>query len=184
MKDLGKLGPDCGLLVIDIQERLMSAMPEMIRDHVVYQTETLALMADDYGAPLFLTEQYPKGLGPTVEPLIEACKGATKFEKTTFDACGDPEFKKAMDKLPDSVIVCGMETHICVLSTVHSLLKTGRRVVVPFDGVLSRFDPHHRNGLSQMEHAGADISNVETIVFATLGHSKAEHFKKYSKRIQ
>ena len=184
MNDLVKLGPSVALLIIDIQERLMSAMPELVRDHVVHQTETLGLLAAAYSAPTFVTEQYPKGLGPTVEPLSQIKQAATSFEKTHFDACADPTFEAAMEELADTVVVCGMETHICVLSTVTSLRATGRRVIVPFDGVLSRFDAHHRNGLAQMERAGAEITNVETLVFSTLAHSKAEHFKQFSKRIQ
>lgn len=184
MKKLATLSPTTALLIIDIQERLMGAMPETARDHVIRQTETLGLLAQSYKSPIWLTEQYPKGLGPTVESLRDIQASAHVFEKTHFDACLDPEFAESMAVLPQSVVVCGMETHICVLSTVASLLATGRRVIVPIDGVLSRTAGNQENGLAQMRSLGAEISNTESIVFSTLEHSKAERFKLFSKRIQ
>ena len=113
---------DAVLLVVDIQERLAVAMAE--RERVVANAGHLIAAAKLLGVPLVLTEQYPKGLGPTV-PELRALDPAPVIEKMTFDCCGEPAFAPALEQTGRStVIVCGMEAHICVLQTVLGLLAT------------------------------------------------------------
>lgn len=175
------------LMIIDIQDRLLPAFSEVIQNKVVRYTSVLIELASDVASKIIYSEQYPKGLGATVEQLSKHLDRATRFEKTTFDLCASPNFSTAdiSDAHPSlhTVVVCGMETHICVLATVRSLLKEGYRILVPIDAVASRTKANYLNGLHLMEKAGAILVNTETVVFQTMQHSKCDHFKKYSKLI-
>ena len=177
------LGKTTSLLIIDIQERLIKALEEPVSAGLIRYTSILTQLALDVGSSVFFSEQYPKGLGQTVGELLVLLEsaGATSFEKTHFDLCACDTFTP--QSLSKTVIVCGMETHICVLATVLSLLSKGHRVLLPIDAVASRSVRNHENGLKLMEKAGAVLVNSETLVFQTLKHSKSDHFKKYSKLI-
>jgi len=176
----------CTLLVIDIQERLLAVMDEAERKSLLEHTETLVHLSAMVGADIVYTEQYPKGLGPTAPGLLTALEEANahRVEKVHFDACTSPEFREPLEKMRRRVIVCGMETHICVLSTARSLMTQQHEVLVPFDAVASRDKAYKDNGLELMREDGAVITNTETLVFGTLGYSKHPQFKRFSKMIQ
>ncbi len=180
------LSSSCALLVIDVQERLLGAMQESAAAHMVKCTETLVELAASVGAQIHYTEQYPKGLGPTVESLKQRLEahGASRVEKTHFDVCAAPEFQENLQELRRRVIVCGMETHICVQASVSSLLNYGKDVLLPFDAVLSRDEAYKTNGIEVMRSTGAVITNTESIVFGMLGYSQHPDFKKFSRMIQ
>jgi len=174
---------DAVLLVIDIQERLAVAMAE--RERVVANTGHLIAAARLLGVPVVLTEQYPKGLGPTVPELRAALDPAPAIEKLTFDCCGEPSFAPALDQTGRStVIVCGMETHICVLQTVLGLLATGMNVHVAADAVCSRNPENTRIALELQRDAGAVITCTETVLFQLLGRAGTPEFKAIQARIR
>lgn len=177
--------PACTVIVIDIQERLLQAMDEVDGPRVAHNTQTLVELAHHVGANVVYSEQYPRGLGPTEATLLAALEEANahRIEKTHFDLLESPNFNAEEANLQHRVILCGMETHICVLSTAKSLLAR-HNVLVPLDAVLSRTTANRDNGLAQMEKAGALITNTETLVFGTLGHAKHPEFKYFSKRIK
>ena len=115
------------LLVIDWQERLFPAMPDGLRDHALARASHLVWMAQSLEIPILATEQYPKGLGPTLAEL--GLKQA--MPKTTFSALKDPAIAAAVaDGARNQVILTGMETHICVAQTVRDLCGLGRDVWV------------------------------------------------------
>lgn len=180
------LSSSCTLLIIDIQERLLGAMAPDKAAQVVKQSKTLVELASMAGAQVYYTEQYPKGLGRTEASLLEALEAAQAMgvEKVHFDACAAPEFQEHLQQMRRRVIVCGMETHICVQATVCSLLNHGKDVQVPFDAVCSRMERYEQNGLDVMRAAGAVITNTESLVFGTLGYSQHPEFKRVSKMIQ
>jgi nicotinamidase-related amidase len=174
---------DAVLLVIDIQERLAVAMAE--RERVVSNTGHLIAAAKLLGVPVVLTEQYPKGLGPTVPELRTALEGTTAIEKMTFDCCGEPTFGPALEQTGRStVIVCGMEAHICVLQTVLGLLATGLTVHLAADAVCSRNPENARIALELQRDAGAVITCTETILFQLLGRAGTPEFKAIQARIR
>ena len=176
--------PATTLLVIDLQERLASAMDEAAMAHVTRQTCTLIELAKTFGAATIASEQYPKGLGPTVAPVRAALgEDATIVEKTRFDLTLAPSFEDFLPILGARVVITGMEAHICVLTTARSLLARGHEVLVPFDAVISRQPAYRDNGLEQLRALGATIVNTETIVFDTLRDAKHPEFKKFSKLI-
>jgi nicotinamidase-related amidase len=174
---------DAVLLVVDIQERLAVAMAE--RERVVANAGHLIAAAKLLGVPLLLTEQYPKGLGATVPELRAALDDAPAIEKLTFDCCGEPSFAPALEQTGRStVIVCGMEAHICVLQTVLGLLANGLNVHVVADAVCSRNAENARIALELQRHAGAVVTCTETVLFQLLGRAGTPQFKSIQNRIR
>lgn len=180
------LSSKSSLLVIDIQERLLSAMPDEKMERCLHATKTLVELAAEVDARIVYTEQYPKGLGSTESGLLEVLEthGGERVEKVTFDACSAPDFRQYLIELPKRTVVCGMETHICVHATVRELLERRHDVIVPRDATISRRSEHHENGLHMMEQLGATITNYETVVFDALRSSKHPEFKKFSAMVQ
>lgn len=173
---------DAVLMVIDIQEKLV---PTMKYGHdVVKSTNILIETAEAFEMPVIVTEQYPKGLGKTVEKIHLDGDKAKVFEKMSF--CGlTPEVEEYLrSTYRKSVIITGMETHICVYQTVRDLLSKGYQVFVARDGVCSRTKENYRNGLALMSEMGAVVSNTETLMFDLLKLSGTPEFKKLSKLIK
>jgi len=174
---------DAVLLIIDIQERLAVVMKE--RDSVVKNTEHLIELAKMIKMPVVVTEQYPKGLGRTVPELQSVLPENAPVEKISFDCCrqsGFLEELKAHNK--KTVIIAGMETHICVLQTCIGLLRTGVNVHLVGDAVCSRTEENRRTGIEFMRDAGAVVTCTETVLFQLLKVAGTEEFKKISQRIK
>lgn len=178
---------DTLLLVVDVQERLASAMPPARLADTVRAGTILLEAAATFGASVLATEQYPQGLGPTVAALAERldAAGAPRLSKTSFSACGDPAIAAHLASLgKTTIVVVGMETHVCVFQTVRDLAARGLQVVVPVDGVASRRDDHRDVGLELCRAAGATLSTTETLVFDWLGAAGSDAFKRLSKLIR
>jgi nicotinamidase-related amidase len=186
MKGIGRFQLERGataLLVIDIQERLAAAMAE--REKVVANTGHLIAAAKLLGVPVVHAEQYPKGLGPTVPELREALGAAAPIEKLTFSCCGEPAFAPALEAAGrPTVVVCGMETHVCVLQTVLGLLARGLVVHVAADAVCSRNPENSRVALELMRDAGAVVTCTETVLFQLLERCATPEFKAIQTRIK
>lgn len=171
------------LVVVDIQERLAKIMDQ--RDPVVKNTGILIQAAKRLGVPVVATLQYPKGLGPVVDELEQHLADAPHVEKNTFDCCGESGFTSALEGLkPKSVVLTGMETHICVLQSALSLREKGFNVHVVQDAVCSRSEENRRNGLSRMEKNGVEVTNTESVLFELLGAAGTPEFKELSKLIK
>jgi len=174
---------ECVFMVIDIQERLAAVMEERVRvtANCLHLLESAKLL----GIQVILTEQYPKGLGRTIEEVRAALPEYSPIEKMTFDCCSERAF---MDEIKASgrktVIVSGMETHICVLQTVTGLLASGFNVHVVNDAVCSRDKRNYDTGIEFMRDAGAVITCTETVLFQLLKIAGTEEFKAISKRIK
>jgi nicotinamidase-related amidase len=175
------------LIVVDVQERLAAVMPEEQLRELERAARILLGAAQLLGVRVLATEQYPKGLGPTVpsiEPLLTAA-GAKKLEKEDFSACGLPAFRDELSGAGvQSVVILGMEAHICVFQTARDLIASGYEVHVPLDGVASRRDDHREAGLRLCERAGAVRTTSESVVFDWLGTSGSEAFKTISKLVR
>ena len=182
---------EISLLIIDVQERLMGAMPEDVGAAVTRNIDILADLIQQLGGTLIYTEQYPKGLGATVEGVRAHLKGAMRLEKISFSCLDDERFvEQALPTLTGDVIVVGMEAHVCVLQTVMDLLEeaeeseSDRMVYVPMDAVCSRAKQNWRNGVDQMYESGAVVTNTETLVFQALGEAGSDVFKHFSRRLK
>jgi nicotinamidase-related amidase len=175
------------LLVIDIQERLAPAMPPEAMSHLIRNTRIAIEAARRLGLPIVVSEQYVKGLGPTIAPIAEALATASphRFEKLAFSACATAEFARLWTELGrDQWIVCGMETHVCVWQSVRDLRARGASVHVLSDAVSSRTNGNWRIGLELARDAGAVVTSTETAVFDLLHEAGGEDFKALSKLIK
>ncbi|UCG77440.1 MAG: hydrolase [Nitrospirota bacterium] len=186
MKDIDKYflsADDSCLLIIDIQERLAVVMDE--KGPVIKNTNHLTELAKIHGMPIVVTEQYPKGLGPTVNEIKDPLPGYQPVEKISFDCCGEGSFNDLVMKLGrKKVIVAGMETHVCVLQTVLSLIKSGHEVHLVADAVCSRSPDNKKIAIELMRSAGAVITCTETVLFQVLKVAGTDEFRTISKMIK
>jgi nicotinamidase-related amidase len=176
----------CALLVIDAQERLAAAMPENIIPGVLRNMGILIQAASEFGLPVLLSEQYPKGLGPTAEEIrCMLPEELTPRAKLSFSCCREPAFQPDLEAVSDhDLILCGIETHVCVLQTALDLLGQGRRIYIAADACCSRTRLNWQLGLDLMREAGAVIGTTEIIVFGLLRAAGTDSFKRISKLVR
>jgi len=166
-----------GLLVIDIQEKLLPLIFE--KDRLVQNCVRLIKAAQILGLPVFVTEQYRKGLGPTDQTVAAAVADFAPIEKVTFSSCGAEGLLPAMnDRGLTNLILCGIEAHVCVLQTCLDLLEENRSVFVVADAISSRDPENRRIALERMRSAGAEIVTVEMALFEMLGRAATDEFKQ------
>lgn len=170
------------LMIIDIQERLIPVMKD--REHVIKNTSNLISIANRLNIPLIVTEQYPKGLGNTVNEINSNLKGNPIIEKISFTGFTE-EVRDALIKTErNKIIITGMETHVCVFQTVRDLLSHGYHVFLVADAVCSRTRENYLNGLSLMSEMGAVVTNTETVFFDLMKKAGTPEFKTLSKLIK
>jgi nicotinamidase-related amidase len=175
---VSKLDPDrAALVVVDVQEAFAKAVPNF--EDVAAAAATLARGAAATGIPVTATEQYPKGLGATVSEVADALPGEP-LEKMVFSASEAEGFDLAGR---DQVLLCGVETHVCVSQTALDLLDEDIEVHVAVDAVGSRTDGNKAVGLEKMDRAGAVITSVETALFELVGRAGTDEFKQVQKLI-
>ena len=167
------------LLVIDVQERLLPAMPAEVGAQLVKNVKILVEAAKRFDLPVVVSQQYPKGLGATVPELAAVLPDqAKRFDKVEFSAASDAELAGR-----DQWIVAGMETHVCVYQTVRDLVGKGAVHVVA-DAVASRTKQNWRAGLDLMERVGAIVTTTEVCVFDLIERAGSDNFKALSKVIK
>lgn len=177
---------DSALVVVDVQERLIAAMRHEDQAAMARNVPILLRAAAAVGVPAIVTEQYPKGLGATVEPVREALSAETPvIEKLVF-SCGRSEpFRDALTATErKTAIVCGMEAHVCVLQTVADLIEQGYSVHVVADAVSSRTEDNRRVGLDLARQMGAVVTSTETVAFQWVGGAGTDAFKVVSKLVK
>ena len=175
------------ILVVDVQEKLAAAMPESALEELVKNASVLLETADALGVRVVASEQYPKGLGPTVTTLASklAAMGVKPMPKMAFDACSELTISRALaDAGVRSVVVLGMEAHVCVFQTARELVKRGYATYVVADAVASRREENRRIGLSLCERAGAIVTSTEAVAFDLLEHAGTGAFKAISKLLR
>ncbi len=174
------------MLFIDFQEKLMPAIN--CCGELTENTVKLAKGAAELNLPILVTEQYVKGLGPTIDTINEAFGGkATYFEKMHFSAVGEEGFLDYLEKEGKGykeVVICGIETHICVAQTALDLVEKGYKVYVVEDCCGSRTDNNKKIAIDRMARAGVIITTYEAILFEILEYAKSEGFKEVSRIIK
>ncbi|OAG28195.1 isochorismatase family protein [Thermodesulfatator autotrophicus] len=166
------------LMVIDPQEKLMAVIHEA--DRVVKNISLLFHLAKTFELPIFPLTQYAKGLGPYVPELASLFEGQTFYDKTEFSAFKNEEIAAAIDKLRptrNTIIICGVETHICVYQTALSALIEGLDVVVAADATSSRTKANMEYGLAYLRDTGARVMSTEMIIYEFLEKAGTPQFK-------
>ena len=176
------------LLVVDIQDRLLPAMPEAALADVMRNAQILITAAAQLGLPIVVSQQYPRGLGPThqaIEAALAPAKQVHRFDKLEFSAAASPGFGELAPRLGrDQWILCGMETHVCVYQSARDLVARGWAAHVCADAVCSRTPLNWELGLRLMERAGAIITSTEVCVFDLLGRAGSDEFRALSRVIK
>lgn len=151
------------LCVVDIQERLLPTIPT--GPQVVEEAGRLLDAAAIFGVPVLATEQYPKGLGPTVAPIASRLAAAQKTEKLSFSCCGSEAFRGCIPAAVEAIVLCGLETHVCIAQTALDLLEAGLSVFLAVDAIGSRYALDHEVALRRLEAAGVVPTTTEAILF-------------------
>ncbi len=173
------------LIIIDAQEGLLKAMNPEIAKNVLKNILILLSFAKPMGIPILLTEQYPKGLGQTSPEIKALVEEIPPIEKVAFSGCRVEAFNKRLDSFGrKQIILCGIETHVCILQTAIDLMAKGYEVDVPADGVCSRRKLDWEIGLRYLERRGAMISTTEIIAFQLLKEAGTEEFKRLSRLLK
>lgn len=179
------LPSNTALLVVDVQEKLAAAMPPEALAELEKNAGILLEAAALLGVPVVVSEQYPKGLGPTVPSIAAKLGGVVPTAKMSFDACSELAISRALTETgARNVVVIGMETHVCVFQTARELVKRGYATYVVADAVTSRREDNRRIGLSLCERAGATVTATETVAFDLLAAAGSPEFKAISKLIR
>jgi nicotinamidase-related amidase len=177
------------LLIVDVQERLTAVMAPGEVATLEQNLVLLLELARRTGLPVVVSEQYPRGLGPTIPALrtwlAEAGLAVDRIEKLAFAATDDPGFLEVHRRLGRKQwIVAGLETHICVFQTARGLRALGDEVHVPSDAVLSRAPLNLHAGLRLIERAGAVVTTTETVIFDVLQKAGSDEFKAMSRLVK
>ncbi|MBQ7126932.1 isochorismatase family protein [bacterium] len=175
---------DTLLLIIDIQEKLLNAVYN--KDIVEKKSQILAKTASILNIPTIVTEQYPQGLGATVDSIKSLIDANSEiYEKTEFNAMLNPKIKEAvLSKNKKTVILLGIESHICVYQTAEALQQDGFKVVVAADAVSSRSEYEYSLAMSNLKNININVKSAEMIVFELLKSAKHPNFKEIQQLIK
>ena len=169
----------CALVVIDIQEKLLP--PIFQKEQLVRNAQLLIRAGGILKIPALVSTQYVKGLGQTVSEISSLLPGTDPVDKTLFSCFGSDLFCSALKRLPghrNTLLLCGMESHICVMQTALAALRDGYLVHVASDAVSSRTEWNWKIGLDRMRAAGAIISSTEMMIYELMRSSSSAAFKE------
>lgn len=172
---------DSGLLVVDMQEKLVAALGTAER--IVWNVRRLIDGAKLLGVPVMASEQYPQGLGSTVADL--ASRLEDRRAKLSFSCRELPElFADLRQRNIEKLLICGIETHVCIQQTVLDMLADGWRVYLAVDAVGSRYDLDHQVALRRMESSGAVLTTTEAALFEWCQTASTPEFKQISRIVR
>ncbi|MCF8262806.1 MAG: hydrolase [Melioribacteraceae bacterium] len=171
------------LLIIDIQERILGVMqnPKGVVENTVKLIEGMKIL----NIPVYFTEQYPKGLGATESTIKAALGNSEAIQKMSFSCGGAGElFKDFRRKGIEQIIICGIESHVCVQQTVLDLLANNFQVDVIADAISSRKKVDYNTALFRMQSNGAEVTTTESVLFELLNVCGTDEFKSVSKLVK
>jgi nicotinamidase-related amidase len=169
----------CALVVVDIQEKLLP--PIFNKETLVKNSQLLVRLTKILSIPVMVTTQYTKGLGAVVPEIASLLTDVPPIDKLEFSCFGSDQFRSGLKSLPgnrNTVLLCGMEAHICVMQTALGALNEGYLVHVASDAVGSRAEWNWKIGLDRMKAAGAVISSTEMMMYELLRCSGTPQFKE------
>lgn len=174
---------ETALLIIDIQEKIFRVMQnsELIIQNTIKLIDGFKIL----GSQIFITEQYPKGLGETEARIKDALQGIQPIQKMSFSCSGAGElFNTLREKKIKQVVLAGIESHVCVQQTALDLIANGFQVSLSADACSSRKVMDYDIALSRMRHAGVIVTTTESILFELLNVCGTEEFKQISKIVK
>jgi nicotinamidase-related amidase len=169
----------CALVVVDIQQKLLP--PIFQKEQLVRNSQLLIRAAGILKIPAIVSTQYVKGLGETVPEVASLLPGVEAVDKNLFSCFGSDVFCTMLKRLPggpNTLLLCGMESHICVMQTALAALREGYLVHVASDAVGSRSEWNWKIGLDRMRSAGAVISSTEMMIYELMRSSASPAFKE------
>ncbi|MHC4122351.1 MAG: hydrolase [Planctomycetota bacterium] len=174
---------NCWLVVVDVQGKLAQLMYEK---QVLFKNIEILIKASKLlKVPILWVQQVPKALGETVGQIAELLTGIEPIDKSSFSCCGDEKFNKRLNGLQrQQVLICGIESHVCVYQTAVDLLKSGKEVTVIADAVSSRSSNNKEIAIDKLKCAGIDISSVEMVLFELLRSCEHPKFKEVAELIK
>jgi nicotinamidase-related amidase len=170
-------------MIIDMQEKLFPYIfdNERLTRNTIVLIEGLKVLH----VPIFVTEQYVQGLGPTIAPIVASLENRKRTEKMAFSCCDEPA---VMEELAvagkENIVIAGIESHVCVLQTVIDLKRSGYNPVVVTDCISSRNKNDKKMAIERMKHEGATLTTYEAILFEILRYSGTDQFKAISKLVK
>jgi len=171
------------LLIIDIQERILPVIHNI--ENVIQNTLKLINGFKILSIPIYFTEQYPKGLGQTEKRIKEALESSEAIQKMSFSCSGAGNlFAELKEKNISQVVVCGIESHVCVQQTVLDLIANDFQVDVAADAISSRKQLDYEIALQRMRTNGAEVTTTESILFELLNVCGTDEFKAVSKLVK
>jgi nicotinamidase-related amidase len=171
------------LLVVDVQERLWAVMRD--RQRLAERIAVIIKACELLRIPVFTTEQYPKGLGPTIGPIRETLAASAPLVKMTFSCCGLEQLPRSLTQQGvEQLLLVGIEAHVCVLQTALDLQSRGFQVHLLVDAISSRHEIDQQITLRRLSQAGVVLSTVEMAVFELMETAEAPEFKEVSKLIK
>jgi nicotinamidase-related amidase len=172
-----------GLLIIDIQQRINAVMKyrKRVVDNVVKLIKGFQIL----NLPIFITEQYRKGLGPTEQPILDVLNQPSIFEKIHFSCCAaTPLMDQIRQRNIQQIVICGIETHVCVMQTSLDFLAEGFQVHLVLDAVSSRKKHDHEMAIDRLMQAGVIPTTIESVLFELLIRADNQEFKQISQLIK
>jgi nicotinamidase-related amidase len=171
------------LLIVDVQGRLARLMHES--EAMMRQQQILIEGCRILGVPIIWAEQLPEKLGPTVPELADKLDGLQAIAKSSFGCCGDPTLKKAIeDSGRRQILLCGIETHVCVWQTAAALRSDDSQVHLICDAVSSRSAFNREIGFQRMAAAGVHLSNVEMALFELMVNASHPNFREITRLLR
>jgi nicotinamidase-related amidase len=174
------------LVVCDVQERLYPAMDADHREEVMRNLKVLATSARRLGVPILVTEQYPKGLGHTLQELVDTLGPKVEpMERVTFSCCAVGAFCSRLEASgARQVVLTGIEAHVCVLMSALDLVALGYTVHVAADAVTSRTQANWRLAMDQLRQAGVVVTTTESVLFQLLRQADTDEFRELARLIR
>jgi isochorismate hydrolase len=171
------------LLIVDVQERLAPAMADPAS--VIANARILIQAAARLGVPVLVSEQYPRGLGPTVPELRALVSDSTRISKLSFSCAADHGLQQRIkDTSRPLLVICGLEAHVCVLQSALGFQQAGLKVFVVADAVSSRAAANRETALRRLAANGVELVTTEMVVFEWLGQAGTPEFKELSRLIK
>jgi nicotinamidase-related amidase len=174
---------DTALIIVDVQEKLLPYVTD--KEEVVKNLKMLIRFAYIMGIPIILTEHYPKGLGRTVPEIKEVLKNYESFEKVIFSCFGSEEFKSKLKELEiKTLMLAGIESHICVQQTALDALNAGYKVHIIADAISSRTLRNLKVGIEKVRQFGGVISSTEMAMYEIMERADTMEFKEVLKLVK